>query len=43
MNGLETVDDAELREFIYRFFGLLARNYAEELSPYYNVSFFFFC
>lgn len=33
--GLEQIDDAEMREFIYRFFEQMARKYADELSEYY--------
>merc|ERR1712137_733204 len=35
VSGLESVDDAELREFIYRFFGQIANAYSEKLSPVY--------
>ena len=37
LNGLETVDSPELREFIYRFFDQMARVYAEPMSPIYPV------
>ena len=39
ITGLESVDDAELREFVYRFFGQIATVYSEELSPVYPVGF----